>query len=104
MDDMLTAMRLADPALSRFDPMRRIICFDDFDRGLCGWTQLVGNYEHTLDSMHPGYAQHTQPMLHRLTAYLQRVGDVRQIRLRELRQRLTEPLRLLAQALGGLAR
>ena len=54
------ALRLADPALSRFDPLPRIIAFDDFDRGFCGWTQLVGNYEHTLDSMLPGYAQHTQ--------------------------------------------
>jgi len=67
MNDMLTALRLADPALSRFEPMKRIICFDDFDRGLCGWTQLVGNYEHTLVSMLPGYAQHTQPMLSSLT-------------------------------------
>jgi hypothetical protein len=49
--------------LQRFDPLARVITFDDFDRGLCGWTQLVGNYEHTLDAMLPGYAQHTQPML-----------------------------------------
>lgn len=49
--------------LQRFDPLQRIITFDDFDRGFCGWTQLVGNYEHTLDAMLPGYAQHTQPML-----------------------------------------
>lgn len=53
----------ADPALSRFDPLSRIICMDDFDRGFCGWTQLVGNYEGSLDSMLPGYAQHTSPML-----------------------------------------
>ena len=33
--------------------------FDDFDRGFSGWTQLVGNYEHTLDTMLPGYAQLT---------------------------------------------
>jgi hypothetical protein len=43
--------------------MRRIICLDDFDRGFCGWTQLVGNYEGTLDAMLPGYAQHLSPML-----------------------------------------
>ena len=49
--------------LQRFDPLKRIITFDDFDRGFCGWTQLVGNYEHTLDAMLPGYAQHTQPQL-----------------------------------------
>jgi hypothetical protein len=52
-----------DPALSRFDPLPRIICHDDFDRGFCGWTQLVGNYEGTLDAMLPGYAQHLSPML-----------------------------------------
>lgn len=62
-------MRHADPALSRFDPLPRIIAFDDFDRGLCGWTQLVGNYEHTLDAMLPGYAQHTQPMLSTLPTW-----------------------------------
>jgi hypothetical protein len=62
----LATLRQADPALSRFDPLPRIITFDDFDRGFCGWTQLVGNYEHTLDSMLPGYAQHTQPMLSNL--------------------------------------
>ncbi|MHB2169602.1 DUF6772 family protein [Alsobacter sp. R-9] len=52
-----------DPELSRFDPLSRIICLDDFDRGFCGWTQLVGNYEGSLDTMLPGYAQHTSPML-----------------------------------------
>jgi hypothetical protein len=67
MSDMLRDLRLADPALSRFDPMRRIICLDDFDRGFCGWTQLVGNYEHTLDSMNPSYQQHTQPQLSTVT-------------------------------------
>ena len=59
LDDMRRAIREADPQLSRFDPLPRIICFDDFDRGMCGWTQLVGNYEITLDPMLPGYAQHT---------------------------------------------
>ena len=59
----------ANPALSRFDPMPRIICFDDFDTGFCGWTQLVGNYEHTLDAMLPGYAQHTHPQLSTLPAW-----------------------------------
>lgn len=55
--------RLADPALSRFDPMSRILVLDDFDRGFCGWTQLVGNYEGSLDSMLPSYQQHTHPQL-----------------------------------------
>ena len=52
-----------DPVLGRFDPLGRIICLDDFDRGFCGWTQLVGNYEGSLDAMLPGYAQHSSPML-----------------------------------------
>lgn len=63
------AMLDADPGLSRFDPLPRIIAYDDFDRGFCGWTQLVGNYEHSLDAMLPGYAQHTQPMLSTVTAW-----------------------------------
>ena len=67
--DMLAALHLADPRLSRFDPLPRIIAFDDFDRGHCGWTQLVGNYEHTLDLMLPGYAQHTQAMLSTLSTW-----------------------------------
>lgn len=65
--DLAEAMRLAllraDPALSRFDPLPRILSFDDFARGHCGWSQLVGNYEDDLDTMLPGYAQHTSAML-----------------------------------------
>jgi hypothetical protein len=68
-NDLRRALALADPALSRFDPLPRIIAFDDFDRGFCGWTQLVGNYEDTLDVMLPGYAQHSQPMLSTLPAW-----------------------------------
>jgi hypothetical protein len=64
---MAEAMRLAilraDPALSRFDPLPRIISFDNFSRGHCGWSQLVGNYEDDLDTMLPGYAQHSSAML-----------------------------------------
>ncbi|MCC2612300.1 DUF6772 family protein [Neorhizobium sp. Rsf11] len=60
---MRLAMLRADPALSRFDPLPRILSFDDFSRGHCGWSQLVGNYEDSLDSMLPGYAQHSSAML-----------------------------------------
>jgi hypothetical protein len=69
--DMAESMRLAmlrsDPALSRFDPLPRIISLDDFSRGHCGWSQLVGNYEDDLDSMLPGYAQHSSAMLSTLS-------------------------------------
>ena len=53
--------------LSRFDPMPRIITFDDFDQGFCGWGQLVGNYEQSLDAMNPSYQQHTHPQLSNLS-------------------------------------
>ncbi len=68
-DADLRSLRLADPRLSRFDPLPRIITLDDFDRGFCGWTQLVGNYEHSLDAMLPGYAQHSAAMLSSATAW-----------------------------------
>ncbi|MCW1754092.1 DUF6772 family protein [Rhizobium acaciae] len=60
---MRLAMLRADPALSRFDPLPRILSFDDFSRGHCGWSQLVGNYEDNLDVMLPGFAQHSSAML-----------------------------------------
>jgi hypothetical protein len=58
--------RLGNPKLSRFDPLSRIIFFDDFDEGMNGWTALVGNYEGSLDTMTRSYARHTQPMLSQL--------------------------------------
>ncbi len=56
-----------DPRLSRFDPLSRILFFDDFDQGMNGWTSLVGNYEGSLDTMTRSYARHTQPMLSQVT-------------------------------------
>jgi hypothetical protein len=53
----------ADPLLSAFDPLPRIIAHDVFGRGHCGWSQLVGNYEDDLDTMSPSYAQHLSAML-----------------------------------------
>ena len=58
-----SALVLANPALSRFSPLPRIVSLDQFSRGHCGWSQLVGNYEDDLDSMLAGYAQHTSAML-----------------------------------------
>ncbi len=66
-NEMAEALRLAllraDPKLSRFDPLPRIISHDEFASGHCGWSQLVGNYQDDLDTMLPGYAQHTGAML-----------------------------------------
>ena len=66
-DAMQKALIRANPKLSRFDPLGRILYFDDFDEGLQGWTSLIGNYEDNLDRMHPGYRQLTTPMLSNLS-------------------------------------
>jgi hypothetical protein len=55
------------PKLQRYDPLGRIIYFDDFDEGYNGWVGLIGNYEGSLDSMLPGYMPFTQPMLSNIT-------------------------------------
>ncbi|MGN6701020.1 MAG: DUF6772 family protein [Thermomicrobiales bacterium] len=59
----------ANPGLSRFDPLPRILCYDDFDRGLQGWTGLIGNYEDTLDRLLPGFRDLRPPMLSNLTTW-----------------------------------
>ncbi|HXX36859.1 MAG TPA: DUF6772 family protein [bacterium] len=58
-----------DPALSRFTPLSRILFFDDFDRGLNGWTALVGNYERSLGSMLPEYRDLRPPMLSNISMW-----------------------------------
>ena len=59
----------ADPRLSRFDPLERIIFYDDFDDGIRGWSELIGNYERSLDSMLPEYSDMRPPMLSNLTMW-----------------------------------
>lgn len=63
MRDLRRAMLSADASLSRFDPLSRIIFHDDFDHGLQGWSELIGNYEGSLDSMLPEYQDMRPPML-----------------------------------------
>jgi hypothetical protein len=63
MDDRQRAFLRADPHLSKFDPLGRIIFYDDFDQGMQGWMELIGNYEDSLDSMLPEYEDLRPPML-----------------------------------------
>lgn len=63
------ALLRADPNLSRFDPLSRIIAYDDFDHGPQGWTPLVGNYEDSLDAMLPEYQDLRGPMISNLTQW-----------------------------------
>ena len=60
---------MLDPRLSRFDPLKRVFFYDDFDEGIRGWSELIGNYEHSLDSMLPEYSDMRPPMLSNLTMW-----------------------------------
>lgn len=58
-----------DPRLSRFDPLERILYLDDFDRGTQGWSAHIGNYEGSLDTLLPQYADLRPAMLSNLTTW-----------------------------------
>ena len=68
-DELRLALLRSDPGLSRFDPLSRIIVYDDFDRGLQGWTSLIGNYEGSLDAILPPYRDLRGPMLSNLSMW-----------------------------------
>lgn len=40
-----TAIRTSDTQLSKFNPLSRILCHDDFNSGTHGWTELIGNFD-----------------------------------------------------------
>jgi hypothetical protein len=63
MSDIRRSLLDANPKLSRFNPLNRIIYFDDFDEGPQGWIELIGNYEDDLSSMLQGYRDLRPPML-----------------------------------------
>jgi hypothetical protein len=63
MDPMQRAMMRADPALSRYSPLSRILAYDDFSHGMAGWTALTGNYEDTLDNVLPAFRGMYAPQL-----------------------------------------
>lgn len=43
--DLRAALLGADPRLSKFNPLPRILAFDEFDSGTHGWCELLGNYD-----------------------------------------------------------
>ena len=69
MNETQRALLNADPRLSRFDPLDRILYYDDFDSGINGWSELIGNYEGSLDAGLPEYADMRPPMLSNLTMW-----------------------------------
>jgi hypothetical protein len=52
--------------LSKFQPLKTILSYDDFDRGINGWTELTGNYRQDKMAVVPGHEPFTDlrpPML-----------------------------------------
>src|SRR5437763_4224677 len=39
------SVRWGDPRLSRFNPLERVLVYDDFNTGTHGWVELLGNYD-----------------------------------------------------------
>lgn len=62
--DLRRQMLMANPGLSRFRPLPRIISYDDFSTsGMAGWTSLIGNYEDTLENVLPEFRGMYAPQL-----------------------------------------
>ena len=43
-----------DSGLARFMPLDTVLCYDDFDRGLCGWLDLKPNFRYENFTYHKG--------------------------------------------------
>src|SRR5690554_5644074 len=67
MQDLRRALLEADPRLSKFQPLRRILFYDDFQHGMSGWNMLLGNYTKSLSRRHPGYVGFVAPMISNVT-------------------------------------
>jgi len=60
---------LANPSLSKFNPLRRILFYDDFDNGYNGWVELVGNHPGDLTKIKKAFSDLRPVMLSNLTFY-----------------------------------
>lgn len=50
-------------SLQRFDPLGRILTYDNFDDGISGWTALCGNHDGDLDTVKPLFRDLQPPQL-----------------------------------------
>lgn len=50
-EELRKALIRANPRLSKFNPLPRILAFDDFDEGANGWCELCGNHDGNLDNV-----------------------------------------------------
>ncbi len=51
--EMLQTLWRADSRLSKYNPLPRILFFDDFDEGVNGWCEVLGNHDNNLDNIKP---------------------------------------------------
>ena len=61
--------RPADVRLSKFSPLPRVLYFDDFDEGMNGWCELVGNHTGNLDEIRPIAKDFRPPQLSSCTFF-----------------------------------
>jgi hypothetical protein len=67
--DLRLALIQADPRLSKFNPLSRILVYDDFDDGINGWAELIGNHDGNLDNVRPIMADLRPPQLSNCTFF-----------------------------------
>ena len=66
MSDVATfraALVAADPRLSKYNPLPRILFHDDFDDGMNGWCELIGNHDGELGKVRPIVADMRPPQI-----------------------------------------
>ncbi|MCC6178901.1 MAG: hypothetical protein IT305_26635 [Chloroflexi bacterium] len=68
-DDLRKALIQADRRLSKFNPLPRILAFDDFDEGVNGWCELCGNHDGNLDHVRAVMADLRPPQISSCTFF-----------------------------------
>ncbi len=59
----------AHPLLSKYSPLPRILCFDNFDEGVNGWCELIGNHDGNLDRVRPVQGDMRPPQISNCTFF-----------------------------------
>jgi hypothetical protein len=59
----------AHPELSKYNPLSRILFYDDFDQGINGWCELIGNHDGNLDKVRVVMADLRPPQLSNCTFF-----------------------------------
>jgi hypothetical protein len=68
-EDHRRALIAADTRLSRYNPLPRILFFDDFDEGVNGWCELIGNHDGDLDKVRPVVADMRPPQISQMSYF-----------------------------------